>query len=279
MKSVDKYLFSVEPSKALNEGWLNIFRIRFLIVSGIVFSVASYFLFKTGHNFEWKFVLATGVFIIFSLYLARYFLVQRLNAGIHTHQLSHYVRDEVINIISSATDMNEYFKKYKAFNNDVAEKIAKLFRAIVLDKTINCGIRLAQEIEGKDFYVTVGRSKNLDPRREKITSPISGDEGIPALLRMQDNKGVCIIRDIEQAIKDGLWKQSESDKFTDLKTLMVAPINGFVDGQKSMLGLLYITSKSNVFRNIHTESCKAVADFLGIIYPIITFSRTKDSAQ
>jgi hypothetical protein len=279
MNSVDKYLYSVEPAQALNEGWLNIFRIRFLIILGTVFGIVSIFLFETGHNFEWKLAFVVGVFLIFTLCLTRNFLLQRLYTGIYTHQLTHYVRDEVINIISSASDVNAYFGKYKSFNNDVAEKIAVLFRKLVLDDSINCGIRLAQEIDEKDFYVTVGRSKNLDPRRDKISSPISGDEGIPDLLRRQDNKGVCIIRDIDQAVKDGLWKPSESDKFSDLKTLMVAPINGFVDGQKSMLGLLYITSKGNVFRNIHTESCKAVADFLGIIYPIITFVRTTDSAQ
>ena len=77
--------------------------------------------------------------------------------------------------------------------------------------------------------------------------------------------GVIFIRDIPAAIEMGWWKECKTDALPDVKTLLIAPINGYINGQKHMLGLLYVTSPHDVFRLIHAEPLKALSDlWIGI---------------
>jgi len=61
-----------------------------------------------------------------------------------------------------------------------------------------------------------------------------------------------------------------TDSFTDIKTLMIAPINGYIDEEKGMVGILYVTSAENPFMQMHLEPLMAFADSLGLVYPFIT---------
>jgi hypothetical protein len=81
--------------------------------------------------------------------------------------------------------------------------------------------------------------------------------------------GVVIINSIAAATDAGWWMKSQNDDLSDVKTLMVTPINGWEHGQKVMLGILYITSIQGKFAPIYTLPLKALADALGLVYPII----------
>jgi hypothetical protein len=125
-------------------------------------------------------------------------------------------------------------------------------------------------LDGRRQYVTVGRSSNLNPKRKNITVPIEDDAGIAGLLRKRDQAGVSIIRSIPEATKYGAWVKCPSDELPDIKTVMVVPINGYIGGVKTMIGILYITSPKNPFMQMHVEPAMAFADVLGCVYPVIT---------
>ncbi len=93
------------------------------------------------------------------------------------------------------------------------------------------------------------------------------------MFRKKDKVGVCIFRNLAKAIADEAWKEQPNDRLPDIKTVMIAPINGHIDGQKSMLGLLYVSSSGNPFLQLHIEPLMAFADTLGLVYPIITGQR------
>ena len=64
------------------------------------------------------------------------------------------------------------------------------------------------------------------------------------MLRRKNHVGVCGIVSIEEAIADGWWVRSPNDDLTDIRYLLIAPINSYkVTGEKKhILGILYVTS-------------------------------------
>jgi hypothetical protein len=112
-----------------------------------------------------------------------------------------------------------------------------------------------------------------------MSKPIPSDRGIARYLRDKQRRGVCIIEDIEQAIKDNAWFETPTDKLHDVKTMIVAPINGYIPSsggatEKTMLGMLYVTSRGKRFSQFHCELLMALADLLGFTYPVITGQST-----
>lgn len=86
---------------------------------------------------------------------------------------------------------------------------------------------------------------------------------------------MLIYHDLDEANTFGLYKKTRNDELysLDVKTLMVAPINGLDTLRKKervMVGLLYVTSKRDSFRSEHIEPLSAIADMLGIAVPQIT---------
>lgn len=102
---------------------------------------------------------------------------------------------------------------------------------------------------------------------------ILSDEGIALALRQKGIKGVFLIPEIDVAINCGYWKETPNDKLPDVKTLMVAPVNGWDGENKVMLGILYVTSRNNPFVARHTLPLKAFADILGLAYPSLLTRR------
>lgn len=112
----------------------------------------------------------------------------------------------------------------------------------------------------------------MDPSRPRSTQPIPSDVGIAKSLADQDLEGVFLIPDIAKAIADKLWMRTTNDDLPDVKTLMVAPINAVQQGQRVMIGILYLTSKEageNALVPADTIPLKAFADALGLVYPLI----------
>jgi len=55
----------------------------------------------------------------------------------------------------------------------------------------------------------------------------------------------------------------------EVRTMMVAPINGFDGTQKSMLGVVYVTSSKDIFSARHVDAFRGIADALGLGYSML----------
>lgn len=273
-----EYHHVIDPSEAWKEGWGWFLRIRGIITEVIV----SLCLIAITHYYQLNFkivlfILLVGAFGFIILLILRNERMREARMGKCIHTLYHNIRDEAVAILDKALSNNPgYLSKYENFHRDVAERVAAYYTHSLNDITINCAIRLAKEtkLDGmcKQSYVTVGRSKGMDDSRAELSVPIPSDKGVALMLRQKQSKGVYICRDISKAIREGVWLETPTDELPDVKTVMIAPINGYVDvgREKSMLGLLYVTSTEDVFRQIHVEPLKAIADVLGFVYPIVT---------
>jgi len=195
-----------------------------------------------------------------------------LRLGVKFHDLCHWVRDASANLQNYVENDQavEYVEGYKRFHDDVAERIASLFRTMISDDGICCVIRLADKSAGDPVYATRGRSQGLDLRRSDRTVPIPIDRGIARKLMDENQLGVTFINDIELAVKENWWVKSENDDLPDIRHLMISPINCCERNSKSMLGILYVTSRRPNLTLFHAEPMKAIADLLGHVYPTIT---------
>ena len=211
-------------------------------------------------------IFVSGVFGTGCLYILRRWYLRNANVDIVLHNFAHTLRDSIENLLTYA-DSSAVSPHLSEFHNNIAQVIAEYFRTIKADATIGCCIRLATiGPDGSQQYATVGRSQNYEPSRKVNTVPIPADKGIAATLRDKKTQGVVIIRSIQKAINDDLWLKTPNDTLADIATVMIAPINGVQKGAKAMLGIVYITSRTNKFVAVDTSPLKAVADLLGLSY-------------
>lgn len=261
------------PSTAWREGFGWLLRFRTVFGATVVEIVAT--IVSIALNEPWWVSLALGIaaaITTWMIFIIRRLRVRQLWVGKAAHQFFHCLREDVNEIIRIAIDENDpdkalYKHRYRQFHCDAAERIAEYFRNATDDPSIGCCIRLAAE---PDSYVTYGRSKRLNPNRAQLSQPIPADQGVARLLRIKNKLGVYFFRDIPQAVDVGAWLAMPSDSFTDIKTLMISPINGYIQGEKGMVGILYVTSAENPFMQMHLEPLMAFADALGFVYPFIT---------
>lgn len=273
---------SVNPKEAWKESWGWLVRLRSIfgatVLDVLLSSLSWYF------GFGWKVaigILLAGMIFVGALFVLRRVRIYTVCVGGAFHRLCDGIREDMGSILSAAVSPDPgwylvYRERYNRFHDDVAERTALFFRALVGDSSINCAIRLARPgNDGEEEYPTSGRSKDMCPSRAEKTKPVPGNKGIACFLRNKLHRGVYIVKDIDEAVQQGAWDPSPNDDLPDVNTLMVAPINGYgyreTDYEtKSMLGILFITSRSDVFRQIHVEPLMAVADLLGSVYPIVT---------
>lgn len=214
--------------------------------------------------------VAFGLFVVAWLFTVRRYRLQRCQSDDAIHNLVHTCRDLCSEIRPVSAKSPKLPLMLNKLHKEAAEGIARYFRIRVNDPTINCAIRLAYSKKGAIYYGTVARSTGMDPLRSQRTKPVRSDEGIANALLSREKQGVFIIRDIENLAKtSGWWATSDNDKCADVKTLMVAPINELSEGKKVMVGILYVTSSKDKFNNGHTLPMKAIADYLGSVYPFL----------
>lgn len=192
------------------------------------------------------------------------------------HDVCHCMRDATSEIPTALENNNvtQYKALYKEFNNEVANRIARYFEELIGERKVCCAIRCAVQGEekGTEVFQTVGRSSEmLKDQRERLSVPIPGDKGVARMLRQKDNFGVLYVWDIKEAgNNDDVWIPTPTDKLEDVKKVMVAPINGYMNGQKKVLGLLYVTTVRKKPKVKYAGQVMAFADMLGLVYPIIT---------
>jgi hypothetical protein len=219
---------------------------------------------------------AVTLFGFLMLMWLRAYRIRVLKTGIRLHDLCHKMRDLTIEIRSLARvgDVGRYKQSFDNFPQEVCKGIANFFGAMLKRDSIGCAIRLADADEtGTQVYRTVGRA-NMREGRKQGSEPISSEEGIARRIRQEPNcQGVHIIPTIADAKAKGWWKECPNDGLPDIKSLMVAPINGKIRDERSMIGILYVTCSCDVFRNRHVEPMMAFADLLGMVYPSIIFRK------
>lgn len=208
------------------------------------------------------------------LYYLRRMWIRELKIGVAFHAACHYIRDAAANLerLVLAGKAIEYASEYQSLHERLANRIADYFRAATRDDTVNCAIRLVRRgDDGTDAYVTKGRSNGMMMTRKDVTVPIPSDKGLARKLRDEGALGVCQVVDIKDGINNNWWMECPSDRYSDVKFLMVAPINWYgEDCKKVMGGILYVTSRRNNLAAHHVEPVKAFADLLGMVYPAVT---------
>jgi len=76
--------------------------------------------------------------------------------------------------------------------------------------------------------------------------------------------------DLEAAIKAGDYLHTPNDDRKDTQACLIAPINGWENKQKVMVGMICIGHpKLSYFEAKDTVPLKAFADLLGLVYPMI----------
>ncbi len=228
----------------------------------------------------------------FLIYLALAFYVKRrsirsLKMKESLHHLLHKSRDEVCELIYRTNSFGkkknssniEYERKIiESYSCSVCDNIKEYFTILTGDQTVTCAIRLAYidpiKLEKKLAYATVGRCSNLNKNRKETSEPIPSDKGIPNFFSSEkiNFQGVLFYDDLELASKKNAYLKTNNDiKYPDdIKSIIVAPLNGWNGEKKALIGLLYINSKTKkILQPIHTDLIAFTADTLSLSYSSI----------
>lgn len=205
--------------------------------------------------------------IVFSIYSRRR-VMRSLEIKHLLHQFAHDIRDGHSNLLKRIHERNAngFLDWNLSHLKSLVRWTQEYFRIITKDNTVEVAIRIAFSSEteqGNVVYKTVARTDGLDKNRESTSEPIAANEGLPKYLIENDRRKILIYNDINKAIEKGVFKKTRSEEaFPDeIVTMMVAPLNGYDGKRKSMIGILYVTSRNkNVFREDHVDCMKFVAD-------------------
>jgi hypothetical protein len=97
---------------------------------------------------------------------------------------------------------------------ELCRNACKYFQVLKRSDKIGSAIRIAiKNKENKIVYKTFGRS-NLSEDRAKTSQDISENDGIPNYFRFKKYRGVLIYNDIEGAINQKLFLETENEKNT-----------------------------------------------------------------
>jgi hypothetical protein len=189
------------------------------------------------------------------------------------HQLVHDIRDyhtkKFRDLKNHHTTKNKDFsQEYKEHLYLLANHTREYFRWLISDNSIEVAIRLAypSKVEqGNVLYVTRVRTSGLNKNRNETSEPIPANKGIPRYLIEKQCQEILIYLNIDEAIELGLFQKTKSEEKypKEIKTMIVSPLNAWDGSKKSMIGILYVTSRNNnVFHESHIDSARFIADSL-----------------
>lgn len=267
-----------DPDRDWQRGLAYLVRIRSIAVAGITDTV--------GFGYIWKKVdlpraIAFSVAlacVVLTLVVIRIALRRTCRTGAKFHAVSHAIRESCQQLRRSESE-GIYAVHLARFHSDVAEDIADFFRVLLGQLGIQCAIRLATKLpnvaEGQDpnVYVTVGRSRHVTHARAEQSQPIPASAGVPKYLRSNTNSLGIVLFDATKAQSAKNWYPTKNDTLKDVRGVAIAPINSYEKGQKSMYGMLCITSRKKRLSQTALEPLKGFADMLGFIYSQILDER------
>jgi hypothetical protein len=210
-----------------------------------------------------------SILVTAGLLLERRHHVYRLKVDEALHSLTHEIRDRANKVLSLDESLRP--SEIEHFHDHIIEKIAAYFRLRVRDPGVSCCIRIAEIIDNKVHYATVARASGLNEERKESSVPIAHDEGIAKALIDHRSMGAFLINSLHDAKDAKVWKQMENDKYEDAKVFLVCPINGWQGGKRTMIGIFFLTAKNASLTSAHWLPQKAIADLLGLVYPILYF--------
>jgi len=218
------------------------------------------------------YILAIIIILVIAAWIIRAsYLIDRsrrsLNRKHILHNIAHLSRDWYSDICKLKTKGNKT-PDIKIISNDICNLVHSYFKDLTKKDNIGVALRIAAIENEEIVYNTVGRA-GLNLCREKTSEPLKATEGIARLLQDKDGShGIQIIHDVEAAIKAKIYKDTDNDKKFDgeIKTVMVAPINGWDGEKQALLGILYITSPQKyVFSQKYTDPMGFIADTIANI--------------
>lgn len=205
---------------------------------------------------------------------------KRMRLGKLLHDIYHANRDNLLKIKHSLDEKGgdndpaklelydtQIHDRIDVFGQNFVDNVAEFFRDMINEDDVGCAIRMLR-LEDEQFE-TLWRSSNLS-HRAKTSEPIPSNVGIGHAIRdVEYGSAIWIVNDIESA-PSTLWQKQKNDSLPDINNVMVAPINGFEDGETKCMGLLFVTSKNKKLRGWYAEYLMAISDNLGSVLPFIT---------
>lgn len=213
-------------------------------------------------------VLGVGGSSLVGLTYLRRRSIRSLEVKAVLHWMAHDLRDQLVRHASQADARVGRKTLADALLRDLAEtsnRISQYFRLHLRDDGIGAVIRLAVKRPGVEslVYRTYARSQNLNPNRSKTSLDLKPDEGLVRFLAEKGNRGIVIYHDLDAAAAKNLIVLGRNHSLFrhEIRSMMIAPINGWDGEQQAMLGILYVTSRrSSHFSPVLTDSLLFVAD-------------------
>ena len=208
---------------------------------------------------------AAGLTLAAALFYLRVRTIRSLQMKRELHMLAHFLRDA--NILIKTRDLNI---DIYSLSTELCNRIREYVSILIHRKyAIGVAIRIAAPAASGTVFKTVGRA-GLNQHRQEGTTDLPSNQGVARLLRSDKGRqGVLIYHDLQAAREAGAYEEQSNDRKypDDIKTFIVAPINGWDGEKKAMIGLLYITSPSmGTFKRKHTDSIGFVADSIALLY-------------
>lgn len=259
-------------------GWWNSLKIKFLNndVSQAQELAANSFAEERSHLIA-SFIFIAFVYLLFTYGQKR--TIRSLQIKNLLHDYSHETRDEICEFIDarqycsdgSSSNEKDFHQTLDKFSHKVCDVIAQHSCKLFNDEEVGCAIRLLRTDNGTMGYKTVGRSPTMNKGRAKTTESLAPDKGIPNLLRQlnRENMGVLYYSDIPKAVLSGAYIMTENDGIykDEVKSMIVAPINGWHENGYTLIGLLHITSRTDkILKPIHVDMVKFFADDLAATF-------------
>jgi hypothetical protein len=221
-------------------------------------------------------LFVVGVLVVAGLCYLKKRSLRSLDIKYYLHGLAHYIRDQYTDCCRQSAspyaapdaDRSQQFCERLG---QMCERTKTYFRCLTNDETIEVAMRLAvpQRVAATNIsvvYRTVARSAGLNQSRYKTTEDILANEGIPRFLKHKKNSlGVLFYNDLGAAAELGTYRLTENDKLyaAEIKTMMVAPLNGWDGKKQNMIGLFYVTSReTNTFKPKYVDSMAFISDFV-----------------
>lgn len=232
-------------------------------------------------------IIGVAVFaaVSFSGIIATWYYIRRrrqqsLELDYLLHNLVHDMRDHTVAI--NIRPHNANADSFRSFFNHTCGGIRDYFCKLLRTDDVECAIRMAdkppENSQIQEFH-TLGRSSGLETSGRAHTSvPIPSNKGVISFFAARggdstehDCRGVLIYHDIEKSEEIGAFFMTPNDRkfINEVRTMMVAPINGFDGTQKSMLGVVYVTSSKDIFSARHVDAFRGIADALGLGYSML----------
>lgn len=285
------------------EAWHNTVGAFFLSKKGISGSILLSLITMSSSPFWWpkkllqatitieQIVIVLGILLSVAFATGLIYLKHRtsrsLNIKYMLHQFVHDIRDYHTKIFRHLKDIHnsknkDFSQEYKEHLLLIANHTKDFFRTLLKDDSIETAIRLAfpsKKEKGNVEYITRIRTSGLNKNREETSEPIPANKGIPRYLIERKCQEILIYEDIAEAIRLGLFFETANERNfpEEIKSMMVCPLNAWDGSKKSMIGILFITSRENdIFKEKNVDSARFVSDaaansisFASMMYKLI----------